>query len=177
MFSYFLAWILFYEELSFIFLVWKQYTFVDMHYREVVNLTWFLCQTNIWTTTVVMDVSSSWLIWENIGKLVTSRTTDAQRNSELFGLGKQIGQIDSEAFGTYSAKLSIPILVHWVPCTCYPLHIWEASSATSRIWLQTNLFNHIYKELIIYIRIPNTYLGLGFEFGPQRIRYLSFVCP
>ena len=25
--------------------------------------------------------------------------------------------------------------------------------------------------------IPNVYLGLGFEFGPQRFRDLAFVCP
>ena len=25
--------------------------------------------------------------------------------------------------------------------------------------------------------IPNSYLGLGFEFGPQKIRDLVFVCP
>ena len=40
------------------------------------------------------------------------------------------------------------------------------------------LFNHyFYKNLSLYIHIPNVYLGLGFEFGPQRIRYLAFVCP
>ena len=31
------------------------------------------------------------------------------------------------------------------------------------------LFNHyFYKKLTLYIQIPNIYLGLGFEFGPQR---------
>ena len=30
---------------------------------------------------------------------------------------------------------------------------------------------------IIYIHIPNIYLGLGFEFGLQRIRDLVFMCP
>ena len=33
------------------------------------------------------------------------------------------------------------------------------------------------KTLSLYTHIPNIYLGLGFEFGPQRIRELSFVCP
>ena len=28
-----------------------------------------------------------------------------------------------------------------------------------------------------YIHIPNIYLGLGFELGPQIIRDLAFVCP
>ena len=31
-------------------------------------------------------------------------------------------------------------------------------------------------SLILYIQIPNI-LGLGFEFGPQRIRDLAIVCP
>ena len=26
-------------------------------------------------------------------------------------------------------------------------------------------------------QVPNIYLGLGFEFGPQRIRDLAIVCP
>ena len=29
----------------------------------------------------------------------------------------------------------------------------------------------------LYIHIPNIYLGLGFEFGSQRIRDLAIVCP
>ena len=42
------------------------------------------------------------------------------------------------------------------------------------------LINHyFYKKLILYIQIPNIFLGLGFEFefGPQRIRDLAIVCP
>ena len=31
------------------------------------------------------------------------------------------------------------------------------------------------KKLSLYIQIPNIYLG--YEFGPQRIRDLAFVCP
>ena len=34
-----------------------------------------------------------------------------------------------------------------------------------------------YKKLSLYIQIPNIYLGLGFEFGQQRIRDLAIVCP
>ena len=33
------------------------------------------------------------------------------------------------------------------------------------------------KKLSLYIQITNIYLGLGFEFGPQRIKDLVFVCP
>ena len=69
-------------------------------------------------------------------------------NPELLELGRQIGQINSVAFGIFSAKLSAPILVQWVPCPCFPL------------------FNHyFYNKLSLYIHIPNIYLGLGFEFG------------
>ena len=39
------------------------------------------------------------------------------------------------------------------------------------------LINHyFYKKLSLYIQIPNIYLGLRFEFGPQRIRHLAIVC-
>ena len=70
-------------------------------------------------------------------------------NSELLGLGRTIGQINSGAFEVFSADLSTPILVQWVPCPCFPL------------------FNHyFYKKLSLYIiHIPNIYLGLGVEFG------------
>ena len=48
----------------------------------------------------------------------------------------------------------------FVQCPCFPL------------------FNHyFYKKLSLYIHIPNIYLGLGLEFGPQRIRDLAFMCP
>ena len=40
------------------------------------------------------------------------------------------------------------------------------------------LINHyFYKKLSLYIQITNVYLGLEFEFGPQRIRDLAIVCP
>ena len=42
----------------------------------------------------------------------------------------------------------------------------------------SSLFNHyFYKKLSLYIHIPNIYLESCFEFGPQRIRDLAFVCP
>jgi hypothetical protein len=95
------------------------------------------------------------------------RTKNAQKsifffhwNPELFGLGRQIGQINSGAFWVFSAELSAPILAQWVPCPCFPL------------------FNHYFnKKLSLYFHIPNIYLGLGFEFAPQRIRELAFVRP
>ena len=83
-------------------------------------------------------------------------------NTKHLGLATQFGQIHFGAFEVFSADLSAPILVLWVPCPCFPL------------------FNHyFYKKLSLYIHIPNIYLGLEFEFefGLQRIRDLAFVCP
>ena len=106
-------------------------------------------------------------LWTSLGRrnslghgLWTPNETFFHWKPELLGLGRQIGQINSGAFGLFLAKLSAPILVQWVPCPCFPL------------------FNHyFYKKLSLYIQIPNIYLGLGFEFGPQRIRNLAIVCP
>ena len=57
---------------------------------------------------------------------------------------RQIVQINSGAFGGFSAELVAPILVQWVPCPCFPL------------------FNHyFYKKLNLYINILNIYLWLG----------------
>ena len=92
-------------------------------------------------------------------RLRTPNETFFHWNRELLGLGRQIGQINSGAFGVFSAKLWAPILVQWVPYPCFPL------------------FNYyFYKKLSLYMHIPNIYLELGFEFGPKRIRDLSFVC-
>ena len=87
-----------------------------------------------------------------------SRTTDAQWS--LFSLKSQtfeIGQIKFGALGVFSTKLSAPILVLWVLCPCFPL-------SNQCFYKKTN------------VHIPNLYLGLGFEFGPQRIKDLAFVC-
>ena len=62
------------------------------------------------------------------------------------------GQI---SFGVFSANLSAPILVLWVLCPF--------------------INQYFYKKLSLYIQIPNIYVGLGFEFGLQRIRDLSIV--
>ena len=82
------------------------------------------------------------------------------RNPKLLGLGKQFGQINFGAFGVFSANLSAPILVQWVPCPCFP-----------------SINHYFYKKLSLYIQISNVYFGLGFEFGPQRIRDWAITCP
>ena len=80
-------------------------------------------------------------------------------NPELLGLGRQIGQINSGAFGVFF-RPNYQHPVQWVPCPCFPL------------------FNHyFYKKLSLYILIPNIYLELGFEFGSERIRDLAFMYP
>ena len=72
----------------------------------------------------------------------------------------KFGQINYAACGVFLVNLSAPILVLWVPCPCFPL-----------------IDHYFYIKLILCIQIPNIYLGLGFEFGPQRIRDLAIVCP
>ena len=98
-------------------------------------------------------------------ELVSPRITDTQMtHRELFWkipnfwAWEEIGSTILEVFGVFSADLSAPILVLWVRCPCF------------------TLINHyFYKKLSLYIQIPNMYLGLGFEFGPQRIRDITFV--
>ena len=81
-------------------------------------------------------------------------------NYNFWWLSRQFGQIHFGAFGVFSADLSAPILVLWVPCPCFPL-----------------INHYFYKKPSLYIFIQNIYLVLGFEFGPQRIRDLAMVCP
>ena len=83
------------------------------------------------------------------------------QNPKVMGLGRQFVQINFPAFGAFSADLSAPILVQWVPCPCFPL-----------------INHYFYNKLSLYIRIQKIYLGLGFEFefGPQRVRDLAIVC-
>ena len=84
----------------------------------------------------------------------SERTTDTQRaffrKSQTFGLGQ-----------TNRAQ-------HF-------LGIWGIFSRIISNHFGFPLFNHyFYKKLSLYIHITK-YL-LGFEFGPQRIRDLAFVC-
>ena len=92
--------------------------------------------------------------------LRTPNETFFHFDPELFGLDRQIGQINSAEFGVFSAKLSAPILV---------------VSPLSMFFLIQQLF--LQKNQNLYIHIQNIHLGLGFEFGPQRIRDLAIVCP
>jgi hypothetical protein len=69
------------------------------------------------------------------------------KNHKLLGLGRHFELKLFEAFGVFSAGLSAPILVLSVPYPCFPL----------------------FKKLSLYIPILNIHLGVGFEFGLQRI--------
>ena len=53
--------------------------------------------------------------------LRTPRESFFFENPKLLGLGRQIGPKFFGAFGVFSADLSAPILVLWVPCPCFPL--------------------------------------------------------
>ena len=87
-----------------------------------------------------------------------SGTTDAQKS--LLGLGWHVGQLNSGALGVFRPNYQHPF--------------WYNESLV-RVF---HLFNHcFYKKLSLYIHIPNTYLGLGFEVGLQRMRDLALVCP
>ena len=79
-------------------------------------------------------------------------------NPELLGLGRQIGKINSGAFGVFRPNHQHPF--------------WYSESLV-------HVFHTLFlkKTLNLYIYIPNICLGLGFEFGPQRIRDLASVCP
>ena len=89
---------------------------------------------------------------------IVARTTNAQWSlfllkSRTFGL-EQTNWAD-KFWGIWGIFGRTVFLVQWVPCPCFPL------------------FNHyFYKKLSLYIHIPNICLGLGFKFGPQRIRDL-----
>ena len=77
------------------------------------------------------------------------------QNPKLLGLGRKFWKVDFGALGLFLADLSAPILSESLVLVCY------YSTIT------------FYKKLRLYIQIPNIYLGLGFEFGPNRTRELS----
>ena len=80
---------------------------------------------------------------------------------KLLVLGRHvIGQISFKAFWVFSANLSAPILLLWVPCPCFLL-----------------INHYFYKKLSLYIQIQKIHLGVGVEFKPERIRNLVTVWP
>jgi hypothetical protein len=74
---------------------------------------------------------------------------------QTFGLG----QTNWAIWGIFGQTISTPL------GTVNPLSIF---SIIQPLFLQ---------KISLHIHIPNIYLGLGFEFGLQRISDLAFVCP
>jgi hypothetical protein len=80
------------------------------------------------------------------------------QKSQTFGLGHTIW---ADKFWGILGIFGQTISTHLgLPCPCFPL-----------------INHYFYKKLSLYIHIPDIYLGLGFEFGPQRNSNLSIVCP
>ena len=110
--------------------------------------------------TTTRERTNEWTFLRHAHGLRTPNEAFFSSKSRTFGLVQTIWAVNFVGFGVFLADLSAPILVLLVSCPCFPL------------------INHcFYKKLRIYMQIPNIYLGLGFEFGPQRIRDLSIVCP
>ena len=76
--------------------------------------------------------------------------------------------IEIQSFWARADKLGRYILGHF-------RHFW--ANYQHPFWCSESLAHYFYKKLGLYIYIPNIYFGSGFEFGPQRIRDLAFVCP
>jgi hypothetical protein len=73
-------------------------------------------------------------------------------------LGRQIGKINWGIWGIFGWNYQ---------------HSFGYSEELVHVFLYSTI---IFKnKLSLYIHIPNIYLGLGFEFGPQRISDLAFV--
>ena len=119
------------------------------------------CPKALLLNTVVNFIDLLWLVISCHHGLRTPYEAFFHWNQELLDLPRKNWAGKIWGFGVFLAELSAPILVQWVPCPCF------------------SLFNHYFykKTKTFYIHIPNSYLGFRFEFWPQRIRNLTFVCP
>ena len=115
------------------------------------------------------DILSFWPYWEILDYyavflhvtqhgLRTPNKAFFHKNPKLLGLGRHIGQIKFWAFWVFSHQF---INIHFG--TVSPLSMFSTIQPL--------------KKLSLYIHIPNIYLGLGFKFGPQRIRDLTIIRP
>ena len=98
---------------------------------------------------------------QKIWRISTLRVFIGNRAEILQIFGSFLVQMKTFKFAfEINWPLAAPILALWLPCPSFPL------------------FNHYFnKKLKFYIQLSNIYLGVGFEFGPQRIWDLAFVCP
>ena len=101
-------------------------------------------------------ISTDVIDWKIIHGLRTPNEAFFHWNPELLGLGRQIRQKILGYLGYFRPNVSGPILVQWVLSIIQPLFLQKTKP----------LYPH-----------PKYFLGLGFEFGRQRIRDLAFVCP
>ena len=64
--------------------------------------------------------------------------------------------------------------------TKYQHSFWNCESLVYVFHYSTNISTKkigLYISGPLYVQLPNNFLGLRFEFGPQRIKDLAFVCP
>ena len=103
-----------------------------------------------------LDMMARGGIHDHISQVCTKpRTMDAQWS--LFPLKSQAFWLEQISFWDIWGILGQTISTHF--CTVSPLSMFS-----------------IIQQLFLKKKIPNIYLGLGFEFGLQRIRDLAFVC-
>ena len=151
--------------------VWKMASLFDKIFSVVTSapkqgyeiLSW-METTNFFAQLSVSVLAKAQVSFNNYvdKKKVGTRTTDLQwslfsSKSPTFGLGQTVR---ADKF------LGILGILGWFISTNFEL--WSPWSMFS---INQPLF------LSLYIQIQNIHLGLGFEFGPQRIRNLTILCP
>ena len=132
----------------------------------------------LYSTCQPIKVSSEWnagkyailqgeMEFKNSGKqvLLSPRTTDAQWS--LFSL-------KSRTFGLGQTNWAVKFWGNW---GIFGRTISPHFGVVSPLSMCSIVQPLSLKNLSLYICIPNIHLGLGFEFGPKRIRDLAFVCP
>ena len=72
--------------------------------------------------------------------LQTSNEDFFHQNTKLLGLVRQILQIIFWAFSVFSADLSAPILVQWVPCRCFHYSTIISTKKTKPLYSLYTLF-------------------------------------
>ena len=106
------------------------------------------------------QTNSKWFFQADVSSKKTKRTDSTLLlvNLFFFIFGKKV-KTPKRHFEIIW-PLSAPIVLLWVPCPWFPFYD-----------------HYFYKKLSLCIHIHNIYLGLEFEFGPQIIMDLAFVCP
>jgi hypothetical protein len=82
--------------------------------------------------------------------------------------------IEMPNFWAWAENLTDNFIVIWGIFGQFISTHFDTVSPLSMFFINQPLF---LPKLSIYIQIQNTYLGVGFEFGPQRVWDLAIVCP